>query len=204
IPSRFRTARPPRRPISMASRGLTTPSMAAAITGIWKRCPQRSQEMSTSDGLMVMEPGTSAMSSNPYAARAFRPRPTHIPMLSSPLGRPAARPTRTPEIYRGPGRVIPYLGVEYTVPPTACQSGKRSPALSRVLPDHAQALQPQIRVHHLDGARQLPHLRGEPAGADDLHVTAELATHALDEPVDEPRVAQHDAGLDFGGGIAPH
>ncbi len=47
---------------------------------------------------MVMDPGTSAMSSNPYAARAFRPRPTHIPMLSSPPGRPAARAARIPDI----------------------------------------------------------------------------------------------------------
>src|SRR5215475_4437752 len=36
--------------------------------------------MSTSLGLTVRAPGTSAMSSNPYATLALRPRPTHIPM----------------------------------------------------------------------------------------------------------------------------
>ncbi len=81
--------------------------MAAAMMGIWKRWPQRSQEMSTSVGLIVSDPGTSAMSSNPYAARAFRPRPTHIPMLSTLLERRAGRPpvprhleTLAPEPYR--------------------------------------------------------------------------------------------------------
>src|SRR5438552_5418234 len=54
--------------------------MAAAMMGISKRRPQSSQEMSTSVGLTVSAPGTSAMSSKPYAARALRPRPTHIPI----------------------------------------------------------------------------------------------------------------------------
>src|SRR5215471_4686337 len=40
--------------------------------------------MSTSLGLIVSAPGTRAMSSNPYAALAFRPRPTHIP-IGDPL-----------------------------------------------------------------------------------------------------------------------
>ena len=62
------------------ARGSTTPSMAAAMIGSSKRWPQSSQDTSTSFGLMVTVPGTSAMSSNPYATRAFRPRPTHMPM----------------------------------------------------------------------------------------------------------------------------
>src|SRR5881409_41977 len=85
MPSRFRTARPPCRPISVASRGPTTPSMAAAMMGSSKRWPQSSQEMSTSFGLTVTAPGTSAMSSNPYATLALRPRPTHIPIGDPPV-----------------------------------------------------------------------------------------------------------------------
>src|SRR2546428_8747958 len=85
MPSRFSTARPPWRPISTASRGPTTPSMAAAMIGSSKRWPQSSQEMSTSFGLTVTVPGTSAMSSNPYATLALRPRPTHIPIGYPPV-----------------------------------------------------------------------------------------------------------------------
>ncbi len=54
--------------------------MAAAMIGRSNRWPQSSQEMSTSFGLTVTAPGTSAMSSNPYATLALRPRPTHIPI----------------------------------------------------------------------------------------------------------------------------
>src|SRR2546425_12553403 len=86
MPSRLSTARPPWRPISTASRGPTTPSMAAAMIGSSKRWPQSSQEMSTSFGLTVTVPGTSAMSSNPYATLALRPRPTHIPIGHPPVG----------------------------------------------------------------------------------------------------------------------
>src|SRR3989304_2038249 len=71
MPSRLSTPSPPRRPIWMASLGLTTPSMAAAMMGIWKLRPQRSQEMSTSLGLMVIAPGASATPSKQYAAGAY-------------------------------------------------------------------------------------------------------------------------------------
>src|SRR5712691_8776923 len=64
----------------MASFGLTTPSIAAAMIGRSKRRPHSSQPMSTSLGLTVSTPGTSAISSNPYATLALRPRPTHIPI----------------------------------------------------------------------------------------------------------------------------
>ena len=79
-PSRLRTASPPRRPISIAKRGSVTPSIAAAMIGSSMRRPQSSQATSTSFGLIVTVPGTRAMSSKPYATRAFRPRPTHMPM----------------------------------------------------------------------------------------------------------------------------
>src|SRR5262245_14190073 len=95
MPSRLSTARPPSRPISMAKAGLTTPSMAAAMTGMAKRRPHSSQDRSTSLGLTVRAPGTSAMSSKPYAARAFRPRPTHMPMLTLPRYLEIARRAHT-------------------------------------------------------------------------------------------------------------
>src|SRR2546428_12998275 len=116
MPSRFSTARPPWRPISTASCGPTTPSMAAAIIGNSKRWPQSSQEMSTSFGLTVTVPGTSAMSSNPYATLALRPRPTHIPTAHPPVGSftgfgpdPAYREAPAPDLpdfldYTGPDR----------------------------------------------------------------------------------------------------
>ncbi len=49
----------------MAVAGLTTPSMAAPITGSSKRKASISQEMSTSSGSRVRRLGTIAMSSNP-------------------------------------------------------------------------------------------------------------------------------------------
>src|SRR5262249_27316816 len=61
-------------------------SIAAAMMGMSKRRPQRSHEMSTSLGFIVRAPGTSAMSSKPYAALALRPRPTHMPIRRIPLG----------------------------------------------------------------------------------------------------------------------
>ena len=42
--------------------------------------------------LMVKAPGTRAMSSKPYAALAFRPRPTHIPIHCLPGARCYQRP----------------------------------------------------------------------------------------------------------------
>ena len=70
--------------------------MAAAMMGIGKRWPQSSQEMSTSLGLMVRAPGTSAISSKPYAARAFRPRPTHMPIRPASWPHPAWARGRLP------------------------------------------------------------------------------------------------------------
>ena len=53
----------------MAVLGLTTPSMAAAMSGRSKRKASISQEMSTSSGSRVRRLGTMAMSSKPYARR---------------------------------------------------------------------------------------------------------------------------------------
>ena len=64
-PSRFSTARPPRRPISMAVAGETTPSMAEAISGSSNVQASISQEMSTSSGSLVRRDGTMATSSKP-------------------------------------------------------------------------------------------------------------------------------------------
>src|SRR5256886_13357709 len=113
IPSRLSTASPPSRPISIARVGPTTPSIAAAMIGSSKRWPQSSHEMSTSFGLSVTVPGTSAMSSNPYATLAFRPRPTHIPIGSPPLSPPPVPRTRS--LYIGIGATPShYISCEYT------------------------------------------------------------------------------------------
>ena len=53
----------------MAVAGLTTPSIADAMSGSSNRKASISQEMSTSSGSRVRRLGTIAMSSNPYARR---------------------------------------------------------------------------------------------------------------------------------------
>src|SRR5438309_373649 len=78
IPSRFRTASPPRRPISIASLGPTTPSMAAAMIGSSNRWPSSSQAMrdaldrarDTSD-----EPGEAAGPDHLWAPAHLRAHP---------------------------------------------------------------------------------------------------------------------------------
>src|SRR5215470_18989308 len=205
MPSRFSTASPPTRPISMAKEGLTTPSMAAAMIGIGKRWPHSSQEMSTSLGLIVRAPGTSAMSSKPYAARAFRPRPTHMPIraASRPLLGPAwwaSRPPQTPYIENRPLR------------PTVCGRGQVygqgsgvSTGGARVgsLPEDPQPLQLQVRIDELQALDYLAHLPDETAGADHLDIGLHLAAHALDDAVDQPGPAVDHPGLDVGDRVAP-
>src|SRR5215472_11435806 len=204
MPSRLSTARPLRRPISMASLGLTTPSMAAAMIGIWKRWPHNSHEMSTSLGLMVSAPGTSAMSSKPYAARALRPRPTHMPMRCRPLQAWTAPCPQAPYIENRPLRPTVFRG-EYTDGLTECQPASRSPHVRgmRELPDDAQPLDREIGVDHVDAARDPSHPLGEAAGGHYLDVRPHLRAHPLHHPVNEPRPSIHDAGLDVGDGVAP-
>src|SRR5882672_7361694 len=212
MPSRLSTARPPSRPISMASLGLTTPSMAAAMMGIWKRWPQSSHEMSTSLGLMVSDPGTSAMSSKPYAARALRPRPTHMPIRLIVLSRPGwvAAP---PGLAHGE---LPYIET-YRLRPTVFRGvyerarGVSTPAAVsrplrgiRALPQHAQALEREIGIHHVDALRHPAHLLGESARRHDLDGRPHLASHALHEPVDEARPAVGEPRLDIGRRVAAY
>src|SRR6266516_4667428 len=80
MPSRLSTPSPPSFPSSIATCGETTPSMADAITGSSSRCGPSFQPMSTSCGSRVRREGTIAMSSNPYAWRAFLPLPISISM----------------------------------------------------------------------------------------------------------------------------
>ena len=72
----------------MAVAGLTTPSMAAPISGSSKRKASISQEISTSSGSLVRRLGTMAMSSKPYARRPDLPLPISISTL------PASRAPR--------------------------------------------------------------------------------------------------------------
>src|SRR5262245_6306683 len=75
MPSRLRTPRPPSLPSAIAVAGETTPSIAEARSGSSSRCGPSFQPMSTSCGSRVLRLGTIAMSSKPYACRAFLPRP---------------------------------------------------------------------------------------------------------------------------------
>ena len=70
-------------PIVRAVAGETTPSIAEASSGSSKRYGPRFHEMSTSSGSRVRREGTIAMSSNPYARRAFFPRPISISISAS-------------------------------------------------------------------------------------------------------------------------
>src|SRR3990172_3838654 len=179
IPSRFRTARPPSRPISAASRGPTTPSMAAAMMGMSKRRPQSSHAMSTSLEFTVTAPGTRAMSSKPYAILALRPRPIHMPMCPCPP-------------------LLLHFGVVY----------RSRPPLSRtlgvgLLPDQPETLQPEVGVHVLDGAGHPLDQGGQAPGGDDLGLPVHLGPDALDETVHEAGVAVDQPRLDIGHGVAP-
>src|SRR5512137_1887379 len=206
MPSRLSTARPPTRPISMAKEGLTTPSMAAAMIGIGKRWPQSSQEMSTSVGLMVRAPGTSAMSSKPYAARAFRPRPTHIPIRPASWPHPAWARRRVPAaetLYVENRARRPTVGwgeVYERSAPGVNRGSHRGPRVSP-LPEHPQTLELEILVHELQALHDLAHLAHQAPGSDHLHVTFHLPPHALDQPVDEPGPAVDHPGLDVGHGV---
>src|SRR5947199_2803602 len=93
MPSRLRTPRPPSLPSAIAVFGETTPSIAEAISGSSSRCGPSFQPMSTSCGSRVRLDGTIAMSSNPYACRAFLPRPISIST------------NYLPWMHKGPGRV---------------------------------------------------------------------------------------------------
>src|SRR6266545_5706356 len=75
----------------MAVAGLTTPSMAEAMSGNSKRNASISQEMSTSSGSRVRRLGTIAMSSNPYARRPDLPMPISTSATPCPLTRAARK-----------------------------------------------------------------------------------------------------------------
>src|SRR5207253_7310589 len=185
-PSRLSTARPPRRPISIASLGPTTPSMAAAMIGMPYWWPHSSQETSTSLGLTVRLPGTSAISSKPYAALALRPRPTHIPMSFLPAGLRSA-PGPVPK-YRGcPARPSLDL-VQYTGHPGGCQCSRAASPPLRASPQQAQPLQPEVLVHGVDRARDVGDQRGVAAGGDAFRTARHLGLHAVDEAVHQPGV----------------
>src|SRR4029077_6786601 len=74
--------------MAIAKRTSTTPSIALARIGIFNSSGSASSRgkrnlLSTSLGLTVTRPGTSAISSTPQVTRALRFRPIHIPMLNS-------------------------------------------------------------------------------------------------------------------------
>jgi hypothetical protein len=70
-------------PTIPAVRGETTPSIAEAISGSSNWYGPSFHDRSMSSGSRVRLEGTIAMSSNPYAWRAFLPRPISISIASS-------------------------------------------------------------------------------------------------------------------------
>src|SRR6478672_9835610 len=92
MPSRVRTARPPSRPMIPAVLGDTTPSIADAIIGSSNWYGPSFHEMSMSSGSRVRRDGTIAMSSKPYAWRAFLPRPISISIAESSQSLRTRRP----------------------------------------------------------------------------------------------------------------
>src|SRR5262245_23947050 len=104
MPSRLSTPRPPSLPSSIAISGETTPSIADASSGSSSRCGPSFQPMSTSCGSRVRRDGTIAMSSKPYACRAFFPIPISISTRYLPLKQkgPGALAARAEETCRSP------------------------------------------------------------------------------------------------------
>src|SRR5262245_2581723 len=206
MPSRFSTASPPWRPSSTARLGPTTPSIAAAMIGSSKRWPQSSHEMSTSLGLTVTVPGTSAMSSKPYATLAFRPRPTHIP-----IDRPSRAPgfcfsAQVPHIgiARWPTYYISWIilttpgvvnGAELMCALQAVAGlGPRRPRRAsrlrtRLFIEHTQTVEPQVLVDQLDAARNVHDEPGVATRRNDPGRSTHLRSHPIDEPVDQAGVA---------------
>ena len=70
IPSRFMTAMPPRRSISVAKEGEAIASTAEARTGAESSMPSIEKSVLVRSGLIVTSPGAIATSSNPYALRS--------------------------------------------------------------------------------------------------------------------------------------
>src|SRR3954465_1858029 len=93
----------------MAVVGLTTPSMAAAISGSSSLYASTSQLMSTSSGSRVRRLGTIAMSSNPYARRPDLPIPISTSTCPPELRirYPGALPRRFEDIAAPPPRCAP-------------------------------------------------------------------------------------------------
>src|SRR6185503_14252007 len=150
MPSRLRTPSPPSLPSSIATCGETTPSIAEGSSGSSSRCGPSFQPMSTSCGSRVRLDGTIAMSSNPYACRAFFPRPISISTgTTSPGCTKAQAPLRSPGPKNRSDRLL--------------SSGRRSyqrPQTASFAPD-------RLELGDLDRADQPARLaRLEPARAD--------------------------------------
>src|SRR5690349_21236535 len=150
MPSRLSTPSPPSLPSSIATCGETTPSIAEASSGSSSRCGPSFQPMSTSCGSRVRLDGTIAMSSNPYACRAFFPRPISISTgTTSPGCTKAQAPLRSPGPKNRSDRLL--------------SSGRRSyqrPQTASFAPD-------RLELGDLDGTDQPAGLaRLEPARAD--------------------------------------
>src|SRR4051794_41087942 len=123
MPSRLRTARPPSWPRRMAMSGETTPSIADASSGNSSRWGPRRQAMSTSSASRVRLLGTIAMSSNPYARRAFLPRPISISNRNNPLEK------QTRPCWAAEGNHVAVPNVQCSRESTNPAGRARSPAL---------------------------------------------------------------------------
>src|SRR2546430_12239974 len=121
--------------MATAKRTSTTPSMALARMGIFISSGSaflrgKRKVISTSFGLMVTRPGTSAISSNPYVTRAFRFRPIHIPILNwlhskSFVQTSAARAPRK----QGVGSILKFERANHTAQPILQSPSLPPPAI---------------------------------------------------------------------------
>src|SRR3954467_10445968 len=137
MPSRLRTPRPPSLPSSIAVCGETTPSIAEAISGSSSRCGPSFQPMSTSCGSRVLRDGTIAMSSKPYACRAFFPRPISISTDYLPSKRICRTSDCAAEPHRSPRDGVLSRARTFqvrTLPASLPRNDQRAPATSAISP----------------------------------------------------------------------
>ena len=103
-PARFPDPLVPQIGLHLAScvvSGDTTPSIAEASNGSSSMCGPSRQAMSTSSASRVRRLGTIAMSSKPYARRAFLPRPISISMVDHLSGDADSPRTQTTQAAGG-------------------------------------------------------------------------------------------------------
>src|SRR6476660_6549305 len=181
MPSKFSTPSPPSLPSSIATAGETTPSIAEASNGSSSRCGPSFQPMSTSCGSRVRLDGTIAMSSNPYACRAFLPRPISI-----------STPRYLPWMQKGPGA----FPIAWAEKPFSLPSLKWT---AMVPPSSDDSVSPQVRNAEDVRAVEALHLE-----AVDVAVADEREAVGADRDRGAPADVAGRVDRDRGGRVAEH